>query len=343
MVLGIEALSLEWIILLFFVGTLLIGYSGVKSAKIAESIAFKSGMGQAITGALFLGISTSLSGTILTFYTAGTGHAELAISNSIGGIAAQTAFLALADMTLRRVNLEHAAASLENLAQGALLVILLAIPLLALHSPETVIWGIHPATVILVAFYLFGIGVVSRTRTEPMWSPKHTRRTQKEEKKRRIIPDSMARLIGKFLLQAAVLTAAGMIVAESGVALADKSGISETLVGALFTSVSTSLPELITAVAAVKQGALNLAVGDIIGGNSFDVLFLAGADLFYTEGSIYHRINDSHIMIIGMAMMMTGVLLLGMIRRQEHGVGNIGFESVMILGLYATMVVLLVV
>jgi cation:H+ antiporter len=55
------------------------------------------------------------------------------------------------------------------------------------------------------------------------------------------------------------------------------------VVGGLFTAVSTSLPELVTSVAAVQQGALTLAVGGIIGGNSFDVMFVAFADIAYRE------------------------------------------------------------
>ena len=68
--------------------------------------------------------------------------------------------------------------------------------------------------------------------------------------------------------------------------------MSGSLVGGLFTSVVTSLPELVTVLAAVRVGALTLAVGDIVGGNTFDVLFLAAADLAYTEGSLYAAIDQ---------------------------------------------------
>jgi len=92
-----------------------------------------------------------------------------------------------------------------------------------------------------------------------------------------------------FGLMAAVTAVAGYAVGQTSVALVATTGLSETAVGTLFTAVANSLPELVTAIAAVRMGAVNLAVGDIIGGNAFEVLFLAAGDLFYTPGSLYHE------------------------------------------------------
>ena len=95
-----------------------------------------------------------------------------------------------------------------------------------------------------------------------------------------------------------------------------------------------------TAIAAVRIG-VNLAVGDVIGGNSFEVLFLAAADFFYRPGSIYHEFGIDNVFIAVLAILMTGVLLLGMLRRQRHGIAGIGFESALVLLLYVGSVVLL--
>lgn len=88
--------------------------------KVADRLADKTGLGEAVVGALFLGGSTSLPGIVTSVTTAAGGHAELAISNAWGGIAAQTAFLGLADIVYPKANLEHAAASAANLSQGTL-------------------------------------------------------------------------------------------------------------------------------------------------------------------------------------------------------------------------------
>lgn len=107
----------------------------------------------------------------------------------------------------------------------------------------------------------------------------------------------------------------------------------------MFVAIANSLLELVTALAAVHRGALNLAVGDIIGGNSFEVLFLAAADLFY-DGSIYHKFDAANVFTAVLAILMTGILLLRMLRRQRYGIAGIGFESALVLLLYAGAVVL---
>jgi cation:H+ antiporter len=88
-------------------------------------------------------------------------------------------------------------------------------------------------------------------------------------------------------------------------------------------------------VAAVRRGALQLAVGGIIGGNAFDCLFAGAADVAYRGGSIYHAIPDQTLLWMALSLLMTGVLLLGLIRREKKGIGNIGFESATIAVLYA--------
>ena len=109
--------------------------------------------------------------------------------------------------------------------------------------------------------------------------------------------------------------------------------------GTIFAGVANSLPELVTAIAAVRIGAVSLAVGDIIGGNAFEVMFLSAAD-FFDEGSIYGAMTAGDRSTALIAMLMTGVLLLGLLRRQKAGPVRIGFESVLVLGLYVGSVVL---
>lgn len=320
----------------FAVAAFVIAIVGTKMTKIADRLADRTGLGEALVGALFLGGSTSLPGIVTSVTTAAGGHAELAISNALGGIAAQTAFLGLADLVYPQANLEHAAASAANLSQGTLLITLLALPLLAIATPQVTLWNIHPASFVILLAYVFGLHLISSAKETPMWSPTRTRETRLDE----VEPDednnrsSLTSLWLRFALYALIIAVAGYVVAQSGVAIAEQTGISESVVGGLFTAVSTSLPELVTSVAAVKQGALTLAVGDIIGGNSFDVLFVAFADFAYREGSIYHALTQSQSFIIALTILMTGILLMGLLRREKHGIGNIGFESFLILILY---------
>jgi cation:H+ antiporter len=112
----------------------------------------------------------------------------------------------------------------------------------------------------------------------------------------------------------------------------DERGVGDSFVGGVGTAVVTSLPELVTVFAAVRTGALTLAVGDIVGGNAFDVLFVAAADLAYREGPVYQAIGGGTLYLGALALLLSSVLAVGMIHRARAG---IGFEGITILLLYA--------
>ncbi|AGA90190.1 Ca2+/Na+ antiporter [Thioflavicoccus mobilis 8321] len=338
-----ESLSLTVTLLLFAVGTLAIAVVGTRLAHLADRLADVTGLGEAVFGAVLLGASTSIPGVMASTITAAAGRADLAVGNAVGGIAVQTAFLAIADMAYRRANLEHAAASVPNLINGALLCALLALPLLAATGPELTLWQVHPASFLLLAVYIFGLRLASQTRDAPAWRPVQTVDTLVD------VPDETSgrhskpgRLWLAFAASVAVVAVAGWLVGVSGIALVRHTGLSETLVGTLLTAVATSLPELVTSVAAVRQGALTLAVGAIIGGNTFDVLFLVFADAAYRDGSIYHAVSAQPLFVISLTILLTAILLLGLIRRERRGVANIGFESVAVLAFYFVGVAVLV-
>ncbi len=320
---------------LFAIAAIVIGLVGTKMCKVADRLADATGWGEAIVGAVFLGGSTSLAGIVTSVTAAFSGHAELAVSNALGGIAAQTAFLAVADIFYRKANLEHAAASIANLTQGTLLMTFLTIPLLATSTPQVSFWGIHPASLVIIAAYIFGLRLVSQAEEKQMWKPRQTEKTELDEPSETTdINVNLTSLWLEFFLYALILACSGYLIAQTGVFIAVQTGLSESLVGGLFTAISTSLPELVVTVAAVRQGALTLAVGGIIGGNCFDILLLAFSDIAFRSGSIYAIISDRQIFVISLTILMTGILLLGLLQREKYGIGNIGFESFLILLLY---------
>ena len=293
-----------------------------------------AGLGEALVGALFLGAATSLSGLTASIVAAARGLPELAVSNAVGGIAAQTAFLVIADFCHRRVNLEHAAASVENLLYGILLCGLLAVPLIAQYTPAGTLWNLHPASLVLIALYLGGLRLARQTRRGPLWKPEQTRETQPDAP----APDNLQRSLTALNLQfaglAALTAAAGWLIALSGEQLMVRHGLSESVTGALLTAIATSTPELVTTIAAVRRGALTLAVGGIMGGNLFDVLFLAAADAAWQEGSLYHAMTGRQSYLLALTILMTATLLAGLIVREKHGVARIGFESGLVLVIY---------
>lgn len=336
MQISLAALSLPVVIVLFCAAALVIGVVGTHLSRIADILADRTGMGEAIAGAIFLGASTSLPGIVTSVTAAIENHPELAISNAIGGIAAQTVFLAIADVIYRQANLEHAAASVSNMLQGTLLIILLAIPLLAASVPPISFLGVHPASLLMFVVYIYGMRMASQSRTHQMWYPHQTSETQQDIPDTQATREPLSALWLRFGLFALLLGSAGWLVAATGMRIAAETGLSETAVGSFLTAIATSLPELVTSIAAVRQGSETLAVGGIIGGNAFDTLFAAGADIAYRPGSIYHAMTDRQVFLIALTIALIGILLMGLIRREKQGIANIGFESFFILLSYVS-------
>ena len=228
-------------------------------------------------------------------------------------------------------------------SMGGALIVLLSLPLLAIATPPVSMWwGMHPITPVIVISYLFGLYLVRSTQKKPMWLPRYTRQTV-SDKPERHPQGGLAKAWVSFIGLAAVTGIAGCVLMEAAKVISDQTGLSETLVGGLFTALATSSPELITTIAAIRHGALTLAVSNIFGTNCFNILVVAAADGGYSGGSIYHDMAPVQMIWGLISILMTAILLMGMVRREVYGIGRIGFESALILAVYAVALGIIVV
>ena len=328
-------MSITTLLFIFLGLAVLVAIAGTQLTRTADRIAAKTAWGEALVGAILLGGVTSLSGVVTSVTAAAGGHAELAFSNAVGGIAAQTVFIAVADIFYRKANLEHASASLASLMQGVLLIGLLGSVVLTMAAPAFSLLAIHPTSFVLLGLYLLATKFISKAESKPMWQPTETPETVDEESS---VADPekyrLDRLLYTFAVLGLVVGTAGYFIAQTAVELADRTGISQSFIGSIGTSVATSLPELVVAITAVRRGALNLAVGNIIGGNTFDLLFLSFADFAYRGGSLYHAAGPRPTFIISLTIVLTAVFLLGLLFRQKFGFGRIGWESALMIFLF---------
>jgi len=321
-------------LVVFLSCAVVIAVAGTRITRIVDQLADRTGIGEAAAGAVLLGGTTSIGGSVLSITAASNGNAELAISNALGGIAVQTFFLAVADMAYRRANLEHAAASVPNMVQNALLITLLALIMIAPTLPEVTLWRVHPITPLLFTAYVYGIHLTKGAHNSPMWAPTRTRETREDEPDDTSGMPSTVRLWSEFSLLFITLGVAGWTLEPSATVIATQTGLTQTVVGVLLTAICTSIPELVTSIAAVRRGALTLAVSGIIGGNAFDTLFTAASDIAYRQGSIYHTMTDETLFWVCLTLLMSGVLMMGLIRRERQGPGRIGVESALLIVLY---------
>ena len=323
-------------IVTFIVAAALIAVAGARLARYSDRLADRTGLGEALTGTLLLGLTTALPGLTASVVAAARGYPVLAIGNAIGGIAFQTTILAVADISYRKANLEHAAASLVNLMQTVMLILLVTLVLTAFSVPDVPGARVHPMTVVLILAAGLAFWLVYRVREVPMWLPQKTRETVEDVPELEALNQHLGFLCIAFLLTALVTLAGGVLVAWTAGEIVRQSNIPEVVVGGLFMAAATSLPELVTCVASVRRGALTLAVSDIVGGNFFDVLFVAAADFAYVSGSIYHApgVGRRELFISALTILLNVLLLAGLIDRQRYGPANIGFESVLMLVAY---------
>ncbi|WP_432256306.1 sodium:calcium antiporter [Limimaricola sp. AA108-03] len=332
----IQNLPLPYLLAVFALAGAAVIYSSIRATRLADIIADRTSMGEAMAGGIILGGATSLAGVVVSINAALDGDASFAFSNAVGGIAAQTLFLAIADLIYRRANLEHAAAEPANLIQAVMLMVLLSLPLCAIAGPNISYLGVHPVSVALFLAYLYGVRLSAQVSEHPMWRPVMTSETRTDEPEDE---DEANRSVTgpalRFAALVAVMGLGGWVISQVGGAFIERFGLRSSLVGSLITAVVTSLPEFVTTIVAVRRGALQLAVGGIIGGNTFDTLFLVASDLSFREGSLYHAVGTTDLYWLGTGLLMTGILLAGLIARQREGPARIGFESVAMLGVYA--------
>ncbi|MFV2018660.1 sodium:calcium antiporter [Micromonospora sp. LOL_023] len=335
--------SVPWAIAAFAIAGLLTVVCSVRLVALGDALADRTGWGEALFGAVFFALATSLSGIVMTAVTAANDVPQLAYSNAVGGIAAQTTAIAVADLFYRHVNLEHATASLANLLFGCLLLALLALALLATFTPDLAVAGIHPVSALMIGCYLGGGLIVHSADATPYWQAVDTVETRRDQ------PQSHGDLDGRplellwirFASVGLTVAAGGWIIALAGETLVSATGLRAGLVGGILMGLINALPETITAIAAVRRGAVTLAVAAILGGNSIDALNLVVGDLFYRGGSIYHAVGPDELFLTTSAMLMTTVLLGGLLARQVRGWGKLGFEGTLLLGGYLAVVAVL--
>ncbi|RKN09292.1 sodium:calcium antiporter [Streptomyces radicis] len=334
---------LGWSIVVFVVVGVLTVLGSVRLAVLGDRLADRTGWGEALFGAVFFGVVTSLSGIVMTAATALADQPQLAYGNAVGGIAAQTLAIAVADAFHRRANLEHAAASLSNVLFGCLLIALLGIALMASFGPDVTVLGVHPASAVMGAFYIGGLRLIS-DRRRPMWEAVRTRETVVDVPDEPGSPGGGRRsggLWGEFLGIAALVVLGGWAISVAAETFVNRTDLPPGFVGAGLMGVINALPETATAIAAVRRGAVTLAVAAVIGGNCLDALNLVVGDIAYRGGSLYHAAGDDELFLTAAALVMTTVLLGGLLIRQERGWLRLGFDGVLLFAVYAGTIVIL--
>jgi cation:H+ antiporter len=146
----------------------------------------------------------------------------------------------------------------------------------------------------------------------------------------------------KYSLNALVIVGAATALPFIGDRLAEETGLGRSFVGTVFIALTTSLPELVVSVAALRIGAADMAIANLFGSNLFNIFIIAIDDLFYTEGPLLSHVSLNHAVSGLMAVIMTGIAVVSLIYRAEKkAFPRLGWDAVALLLAYGANIFLL--
>ena len=126
--------------------------------------------------------------------------------------------------------------------------------------------GMLNGIILLIAFTMYILSLIKQSRDN-----KDNKEESDDEKQRNIFITVTLGILG-----AIAIVIGGNMVVNSASEIALKLGMSENLVGLTIVALGTSLPEFVTSVMATKKGELEIAIGNIIGSNIFNILLILG-------------------------------------------------------------------
>jgi len=348
-----NALSLPLLLALFVAAVAAVWVAGTQLSNTTDILSSRFGLGQALGGLLILSIATNLPEIAITASAALNHNVGIAIGNILGGIALQTVVLVILDQfgVRQKHPLSYMAASLLLVLEGVLVIAVLTVVVMGNQFPASLIVArVTPDGLLILALWLVGVWLLGKARTDLPWQAKgdapggqEASTTAKAQQKKDATHKgkSTARELIVFLVAALVTLVAGVVLEESGNAIAGHIGMSGVLFGATFLAASTSIPEVSTGLAAVKLGDYRLAFSDIFGGNAFlPVLFLLATLL--SGQAVLPQAQRTDIYLAGLGILLTTVYLYGLIFRPQRQVLNMGLDSVVVLVLYALGIIGLV-
>lgn len=356
----------------FLAAAAVVVLSGTKLSRYGDALGERTGLGSGLVGLLFLAAVTSLPELVVSttatlaasLQAAGLdralpdfsqrhaellrGGSDLAVGNMIGSNCFNLMLFVLMDFVYGRrgafsqtLSRNHIMSAASGLGLLGLLLFGFAVCNRGAGGTGWVIpvLEIGPVTPLLLFAYL--AVMVSQGKLEKKSTGMEDAREveAKVESDAALIAMPAFRFYGTILLFAALIVAAGMWLSLLGDRIALPAaeggfGLGQSFVGSIFLAVSTSLPELVVSVAAVRMGCNNMAAGNILGSNIFNLVIVFTSDLGLRGGSILHYASLSHLFTIGMTMMLTSAVIAGIVYRGKRNIASLGLESWLMLGVY---------
>lgn len=303
-------------VLQFVVAALVIIVAGAALTRFADAIADLTKTGRLLVGSVLLAGATSLPELAVDINAVRLGMPDLAVGDLVGSSLFNLLILAVLDLThhsrgqmLSRTAAAHALSGTTSIALAALAAIFI---LVSHRWPELVVGGIGVGSLVIGLAYAFTVRLV-------FYDQRLSAQQAEGESKDVHSPSTLTLPLAAigFAISAIAILVAGPFMAESAGTLAELSGLGNTFMGSTLVAFSTSLPELVATITAVRLGAFDLAIGNIYGSNAFNMVLLVPLDLF-APGSLLAAVSQTHAVTCVCTVLITSVTVMGQLYQMER-------------------------
>ena len=294
----------------FLIVATMVAFIGVVLAKSADRLGEAFGLQRSVTGFMLLAAATSLPELIVGCRIAQTGAVDMAVGGVLGSCLINLVVLGLIDLMQRsrgRMLSRKAAAHALAAMTSILLACIVLVAVLVKGFPT--IGAYHLGSLVMLIAYLLTARLVYVDRKTESAAPDLAKETAAEEEAR-------LRPIWYYLGATAALLVLATPLATTSQDLAVVLHLSGTFFGAVFLAFITSLPEFVTTYQATRMDSHDLAIGNILGSNAFNLVILVGIDLCY-EKPLFSDLTDAHAIAAVGVIVTTSMAAMGLLYRAE--------------------------
>lgn len=322
----------------FLTCSALIVLSGYKLSRYGDIIAEKSGMGRTWIGVVLMASVTSLP-ELVTGISSVTiaGAPDIAVGDVLGSCVFNMLILAVLDALYRPMPISTRAHYGHVLSAGfGILLLSMVAGSLFLGDRLAAFGWIGLYTLLIALVYVIAMRLVFtfERRQIAAYIKEKTELLKYED-----VPLRTA--VTKYALNALVVVGAATFLPGIGTGIAEQTGLGQSFVGNIFIAITTSLPEVVVCVSALKIDAVDLAIGNLFGSNLFNVFILALDDLFFVPGPLLSFANSGQVISTLSAIAMTTIAVISLTYRAEKKALPMAWDSIAIVMIYIGNIMLL--
>lgn len=329
--------SLAILIIGFAICAALISYGGTRLSKYGDIIAELMGMGRAWVGLIMMAGVTSLP-ELFTGFSAIIliDSPNIALGSIMGSLSFNLLILAFLDYFVPGKPLSSVVTKSHVLAGffGMILIIISIIGILYGDLMPDLGW-FSTLPVILISIYLVTIRIIYKNDRKFARESNHVYKIEFRNEYKGI---NLKIAIKRYLLNAILVIFGALLLPYFADNLVIITGMSESFVGTLLVAATTSLPEIIVSISAVKLGNMDMAVGNLLGSNIFNMLVLAFDDLIYTKGELLLAGDPNHSLSGLVTLLMTAVVGISILIESPKKRFLLGVDAIIIIILYVALI-----